>query len=161
MLSGRSQCRGEIVVKYLIPIDGSELSVRAVRYALRLATQGLRIELVLANVQEPPSTYELITLHDRQKLDELAQAAGQDMLASAVQLAQAAGVPFVATVVVGDVVALLLELCESQQCEAVLMASHGQGAVPGVWLGSTSLAMLKASSVPVTFVKPLPEPDSL
>lgn len=142
-------------MKWLIPIDGSDLSLRAVSHALRLVTQGLRLELVLANVQEPPSTYELITLHDRQKLDEITQAAGQDMLAPAVQLAQAAGVPYVATVVVGDVVPMLLELCEAHQCAAVLMGSHGKGGMSGAWLGSTSLDMLKASAVPVTFVKPL------
>ena len=68
-------------MKYLIPIDGSELSVRAVRHALRLATQGLRIELVLANVQEPATVYEMVTLHDEAALQQVAEAAGLDLMA--------------------------------------------------------------------------------
>ncbi|MGI9132565.1 MAG: universal stress protein, partial [Rhodoferax sp.] len=40
------------MMKILLPVDGSELSLEAVRFAVRLLLAGLAGEVVLANVQE-------------------------------------------------------------------------------------------------------------
>jgi len=45
------------MLKILIAVDGSELSLDAVRHALALAKEGLQIDLVLANVQESATLY--------------------------------------------------------------------------------------------------------
>lgn len=145
-------------MKLLVPIDGSDLALQALQHAIALARAGLHVELVLANVQEPASVYELVTLHDAEALAQVTQAAGEDLLAPAVQAAEAAGLPHVASVAVGDVVPMLLELLEQYGCEAVVMGSHGKGLVRSV-LGSSSHGMLERSPVPVTFVKPPPEPE--
>lgn len=146
-------------MKWLVPVDGSELSVEAVAHALRHAADGLALQLVLANVQEPATVYEMVTLHDREALEQVVQGAGRDLLAPAVALTEAAGVPFEAVVLHGDPVPTLLEVLEEHGCDAVVMGSHGHGAVERVMLGSVSQAMLEASPVPVTFVKPPPDVD--
>lgn len=148
-------------MKILVPIDGSDLAQQAVTHALRLAGQGLRAELVLANVQEPATVYELVTLHDPEALAQVAEAAGMDTMAAAAAAAQAAGVPFVQRVLSGDPVPMLLEILEEHGCEAVVMGSHGKGMVRRAWLGSVSQAMLEQSPVPVTFVKPENPDDTL
>lgn len=140
-------------MKLLIPVDGSAVSLQAVQHVLGLAEQGLRAELVLANVQEPATVYEMVTLHDREALENVADAAGRDMLAPAADAVRAAGVPFVEEVVTGDVVPMLLEVLEAHACQGVVMGSHGKGLVRA-WLGSVSLAMLEQSPVPVTVVRP-------
>jgi nucleotide-binding universal stress UspA family protein len=147
-------------MKFLIPVDGSDLSLQAVRQALAWVGQGLRAELVLVNVQEPATVYELVTLHDADALAELAQAAGADVLAPALQMVRLADVVHQTVVVSGDPVPMLLEVLEEQQCHAVVMGSHGKGAVSSALLGSVSQAMLAASPVPVVFVKPPPEPET-
>lgn len=147
-------------MKILVPIDGSDLAQQAVAHALHLAGQGLRAELVLANVQEPATVYELVTLHDPEALAQVAEAAGMDTMAAAAA-AQAAGVPFVQRVLSGDPVPMLLEILEEHGCEAVVMGSHGKGMVRRAWLGSVSQAMLEQSPVPVTFVKPETPDDTL
>ncbi|MBC7618443.1 MAG: universal stress protein, partial [Candidatus Saccharibacteria bacterium] len=58
-------------MKLLIPVDGSELSLEAVRFAVRVLLAGLRGEVVLANVQEPASLYELIVAHDPDVIDQV------------------------------------------------------------------------------------------
>lgn len=141
-------------MKLLVPIDGSALSLEALDHALQLTRQGLKATLVLGNVQEPATLYEMITLHDPEALAKLAADAGADMLAPAVAKCQAAGVPFVTEVATGDPLPMLLELREKYRCQAVLMGSHGKGLVRGSWLGSVSQAMLENCPVPVTFVKP-------
>lgn len=145
-------------MKLLVPIDGSELALQALQHAIDLARAGLDIELVLANVQEPASAYELLTLHDAEALAEVAVGAGRDLMAPAVQLADIAGLPYSETVVVGDVVPALLELLEEEGCDAVVMGSHGMGLVRSA-LGSVSRGMLEHAPVPVTFVKARPEPE--
>ncbi len=96
-------------MKILVPIDGSELALQALQHALALARAGLAVELVLANVQEPASAYEMLTLHDPEALAEVAVGAGRDLMAPAVKLADESGLPYAETVVVGDVVPALLE----------------------------------------------------
>lgn len=138
----------------LLAVDGSPLSLQAVGHALTLIQNGLKAQLVLVNVQEPASFYELVTLHDADALAQLAQDAGRDMLAPAADLLTRAGVPFVQEVRTGDPVPMLLEAMEEHRCQAVVMGSRGMGAVSSVWLGSVSREMLNQSPVPVTLVKP-------
>ena len=146
-------------MKLLIPVDGSAVSLQAVQHVLGLAEQGLRAELVLANVQEPATVYEMVTLHDREALENVADAAGRDMLAPAADAVRAAGVPFVEEVVTGDVVPMLLEVLEAHACQGVVMGSNGKGLVRA-WLGSVSQAMLEQSPVPVTVVRPAEADES-
>jgi nucleotide-binding universal stress UspA family protein len=141
-------------MKLLIPVDGSALALAAVNHAIGWIQSGLKADLLLTNVQEPASFYELVTLHDPEAIEQLADAAGQDTLAPAVALAQAAGVNFEAVVVTGDVVSMLLEVLEAEGCDGVVMGSHGNGLVARALLGSVSQAVLEKAPVPVTFVKP-------
>lgn len=143
-------------MKILVPIDGSELALQALQHVLALARAGLAVELVLANVQEPASAYEMLTLQDPEALAAVAVGAGRDLMAPALKLADAAGLPCAGTVVVGDVVPALVELLEEEGCDAVVMGSHGMGLVRSA-LGSVSRGMLEDAPVPVTFVKAPPE----
>ena len=60
-------------MKILLPIDGTELALHEVRFALRLATEGLKASFLLANVQEPASFYEIVTAHDAAVLETALQ----------------------------------------------------------------------------------------
>ena len=51
-------------MKILLPVDGSQLSLEAVRFAIRLVREGLQASFVLANVQEPATLYEVMVAHD-------------------------------------------------------------------------------------------------
>ena len=62
-------------MKILLPIDGSELSLHEVRFAIRLVREGLQAQFLLANVQEPASLYEMVTLPDPAALDDATLAA--------------------------------------------------------------------------------------
>lgn len=145
-------------MKILVPVDGSELSHDALARALDLARAGLRAELVLANVQEPASLYEMVTAPDPGTLEEVSQGAGQHVLAPAVQTAQAAGVPYEVEIASGDPARMLIEIAERHGCELVVMGARGHGAVRSALMGSVSLELVRLSPVPVMLVKH-PEPD--
>ena len=56
-------------MKILLPVDGSKASLAAVELLVRLCDEGLHADVVLANVQEPASLYELLRLHDAQAIE--------------------------------------------------------------------------------------------
>lgn len=134
-------------MKILLPVDGSEASLAAVRHALGLRAEGLQSSFVLANVQVPPSLYEIVVAHDAEVLSDVRRAAGADLLASAEALLQAAGAQWESEVVGGDPGNLLVELIENYGCDAVVMGC-GAGSP-----GTVAAALLKHSTVPVTLVK--------
>lgn len=141
------------MLKLLVAIDGSELSLDGVRHVLGLIRRGLQAEVVLANVQESATLYELVVAHDPQVLHEISQSAGTHQLASAVALLQAANVAHVAVVESGDPAHMLMDLVERYACDGVVLGARGHGNVHGVLVGSVSQHMVHNCPVPVTVVK--------
>lgn len=144
-------------MKILLPVDGSEASLDAVRHALRLIHSGLRASFVLANVQEPATLYEVVVAHDAEVIENVAAAAGAHALEAAQALVRAAGVEFESEVGTGDPGHVLVEIGENYGCELVIMGARGVGALQAALLGSVSNSVLHASSVPVMIVKQVEE----
>lgn len=140
------------LLKILIPVDGSELALEAVRHALTLVGHGLRARFVVANVQAPANLYEVVVAHDPQVIQDVSHAAGRDELRNAHDLLQAAGQSVESVVAQGDPAQELLQLIELHACQAVILSARGAGALRSVFMGSVSQAMLKDSPVPVTVV---------
>ena len=142
-------------MKILIPIDGSALSLDALRHALALIRHGLRAELVLANVQAPASLYEIVVAHDPDVIQNVSADAGAHLLEPARELCRNAGVAFDCEVVSGDTVNALCDLAEQRGCTQIIIGAHGKGALASALLGSVSHALAHVSPVPVTIVKPV------
>lgn len=140
-------------MKLLLPVDGSELSLNAVRVALQLLQRGLAADIVLANVQEPPNLYEMMTAHDPVVLERVSQAAGADVLAPAAALVMAAGGRCESEVVSGDPAHAIVDIAERYACDLIIMGARGNSALRSALLGSVSNEVLHAARVPVMIVK--------
>lgn len=140
-------------MKILLPIDGSALSLEAVRFAIRLAGDGLTTSVVLANVQEPATLYELVVAHDPQVIDQVSAAAGAHTLASAEALLTAANISFESEVASGDPAHTLIDILERYECDMVVMGASGMSSLRSALLGSVSNEVLHAAGVPVMIVK--------
>ena len=150
-------------MKILLPVDGSPLALDAVRHALGLVTQGLQASFVLANVQAPSSLYELVVVHDADRLAEVARSSAADALAPAAALLLAAGVEYEIEIATGDAAHLLIDIAEDHACDAVVMAARGASSGLAA-IGSVAQAVLARSPVPVTIVRrvePEVEPDEI
>ena len=147
-------------MKILLPVDGSEDSMAAVRLALAWRQAGLQADFVLANVQEPPNLYDVVVVHDAQALDAVRAAVGAALLAPAEALITAAGALCEIEVAGGDPGHLLVDLAENYGCDAVVMGASGKAGAATA-LGSVALALLRHSPVPVTVVRaPEADPDA-
>lgn len=141
------------MLRILIAVDGSELALDAVRHGLELVRRGgLQATLVLGHVQEEATLLELA----RQGADAVATAsveAGQHLMAPAVALVEAAGVPYETEIGLGPVAATLVDMVERCGCDALFIGARGLGGLRGALLGSVSQALVHSSPVPVTVVK--------
>lgn len=140
-------------MKILVPVDGSAPALAAVQHTLRLCAQGLRASVVLVNVQEPPTLYEVVRAHDAERINSLRQAAGADVLAEPERLLEAAGLDYESEVAGGDPAQLLLELLENYRCNAVVMGARGVGQPLASGLGSVAQDLVLRAAVPVTLLR--------
>jgi nucleotide-binding universal stress UspA family protein len=147
-------------MKILIPVDGSAASLEAVRQALRMVQDGLRASLVLANVQEPATLYEMLLAHDPEVIDKVSAEAGLNLLEPARALVREAGVEHEIEVASGDPAHTLIDILENFGCNMVVMGARGLGTLRSAMLGSVSHEVLHAAQVPVLIVKQPPPPEA-
>lgn len=140
-------------MKILLPVDGSAVSLAAVGFAIRMAQEGLQSSMVLANVQEPATLYELVVAHDQQVIEQASAAAGAHTLAAAEALLKAAGIAYECEVAMGDPAHTLIDILENFQCDLVVMGASGTSTLRSALLGSVSNEVLHAAGVPVMIVK--------
>ncbi len=140
-------------MKILLPVDGSELSLKAVQVAMSMLQQGLVADVVLANVQEPANLYEMMTAPDPEVLERVSQAAGADILASAQALLTMAKVGFESEVAGGDPAHTIVDIAERYRCDLIIMGARGTSSLRSALLGSVSNEVLHAAKMPVMIVK--------
>lgn len=140
-------------MRILIPVDGSEASLDAVHHALALRSQGLPLELVLANVQDNPHLYEVVLAPDPAVLAGASREVGEDMLLGARAVLDAADQAYSCEIATGDAGPELVDLAERLGVEAVVMGSQGHGLLGGARLGSVCQYVLLHAGVPVTIVR--------
>ena len=152
-------------MKILLPVDGSELSLHEVRFALRLVREGLQASFLLVNVQEPSTLYEIVTWPDPDLRAQGTRAAGDDALQPAVQLLRDAGVECETEVVAGDPAHAVVDLIGEHGCDMVILGTRDTGSLLSLLQGSVAQSLLHDCPVPVLLVKPpseeVPAPDSV
>lgn len=141
-------------MRILLPVDGSLLSLEAVHHVVRLVKDGLNANVVLANVQEPASLYELVLVHDAEAIDRACAQAGLHALQDALALLRAAGIECECEVAKGDPAHTLIEISERFECDMVVMGARGTSTLRSAMMGSVSNELLHSSLVPVVIVKP-------
>lgn len=142
-------------MKTLLPIDGSEGALEALRHALGLVRAGLPVSFVLANVQEPASLYEMVTAHDRDVIEEVSARAAAHSLAPAQALLSAQGIEFETEIAHGDPGQLLVEMAQELGCEAVVIGARGHDIAETGALGSVADYVVRHAPMAVTVVKRL------
>ncbi len=146
------------MTKILLPLDGSEAALDAVRHALALVRDGLQASFVLANVQEPTYFYEVVLAHDNELVERARREAGAHALSGGAALLDAAGLKWELEVALGEPGHMLIDIAERYACDAVFMGARGVGSVSNALFGSVSQWVLQHSPIPVTIVRHV-EPD--
>jgi nucleotide-binding universal stress UspA family protein len=138
----------------LVPYDGSDSAGRAVQYAAGLWRQGRAAQVHVLTVQENPVYFEGIVDGNlmMQILDSLRDSA-QRLALRAGELLAKAGAPHQLHVQIGLIGETIVEQARALGCDAIVMGTHGRGALLGLVLGSVATRVVHLSPVPVTLVK--------
>jgi nucleotide-binding universal stress UspA family protein len=140
----------------LIPVDGSDHSLRVVSHAAALK-DSLRdkLDVMLLNVQPPVPMRKLLLesgLAAVHRLEEPLKEEGMGQLARAGAALAAAGIEYHPHVEFGDPAPVIARFAGTYHCEMILMGTRGAGAIAGLCLGSVAIRAVHLSPVPVLLV---------
>jgi nucleotide-binding universal stress UspA family protein len=143
--------------KILVPVDGNELTDRAIQAAVELAQQlGAAITGFVAEpiLPAPPGPRpHAMYLEEVREHDAMTEAHAQQVLAKFEAAATAAGVAFEGYHdQVPRVDRAIIEAAESRGCDMILMVTHGRGAFGEFLFGSQTKAVLAGSKLPLLVV---------
>ena len=141
--------------RILVPTDGSDITGKAITTALGMA-KALDAQLYTISVKEP-FPYSAISEMQPTPPQEFFDA--QERIASkrvqaVVEAAQAAGVKCQAhTVEALHPWEAIIDHAKRQECDLIVMASHGRRGVSALLLGSETQKVLTHCTVPVLIVR--------
>jgi nucleotide-binding universal stress UspA family protein len=151
--AGLSNKEEMVMLRILVPIDGSPNALRALRHAVKtLNNQGGAIHLL--HVRAPYDGYGMVGAYlppSRQQRD--AMDAAKAALKPAEALLKRAGVCGSSRIVSGAVAGSIAAEVRRQRCNAIVMGSRGLGAIGSLVLGSVATEVIHLVKVPVTLVK--------
>jgi nucleotide-binding universal stress UspA family protein len=143
----------------MLPVDGSELSLKAYEECLTFAREtGARVTIlnVVAHytLRVPEAfTSDLVRQIEKQREQEYVKSA-QEKLEELRARMQSAGIQCDATVVAGDSpYEEIIAQAEQRGCDLIMMASHGRRGLDAVLLGSETVKVLTHSKIPVLVVR--------
>ncbi|MFW9615230.1 universal stress protein [Aquabacterium sp.] len=139
----------------LVPVDGSELSNKAIEHSIGLAKMlgasitGFTAEppLPVLVVEQAAVAYDVATFQDHEKRCE---AHARELLLAFAEKAKAAGVPFDGQFVITDnIQQSIVDVAAKQGCDLIVMASHGRHGLDALIHGSLTKSVLAHSQVPL------------
>lgn len=139
------------MLKVLIPVDGSENSLRTVKYVVdKAALYKDRVEIHLLNVQHPfPGTIRGV----KEQAEKYHHDEGIKALAGVRKLLDKAGIKYSYHISVGEPPEVIAHFVKDQQIDQVVMGTRGAGAVANMMMGSVATKVLHLVDVPVLLVK--------
>jgi nucleotide-binding universal stress UspA family protein len=141
--------------RILVPTDGSDVTTRAVSAAIDMARAG-NGQLFAISVKEPfpySAISEMQPVPPQEFFDAQERIAAARVKAVA-DTAQAAGIACAAhTVEAVHPWEAIIDHAKAQNCDLIIMASHGRRGVAALLLGSETQRVLIKSPIPVLVVK--------
>ena len=144
--------------KILVPTDGTELSQNAVREACGLA-RSVSAELLVLHVRSPidsPHHVEggaLSRLPQSTVMEEVEEEE-RTVLESAMRMATDAHVGAkMAFVSAYSVYETIIRVAKEEQCDLIVMSSHGRRGLAGLLVGSETQKLLTHAKIPVLVVR--------
>jgi nucleotide-binding universal stress UspA family protein len=139
------------MLKVLMPVDGSENSLRTARFVMQKAALYKEpLELHLLNVQRPfPGTVRGV----HGEAEKYHHDEGIKALAATRKLLDDGGVKYVYHISVGEAGEIIAHFVKDKQIDQVVMGTRGGGSVANMLLGSVATKVLHMVEVPVLLVK--------
>jgi nucleotide-binding universal stress UspA family protein len=141
--------------KILLPVDGSEGSLRAARHLARMAAMvpNVALEVHLANIQPAGDDWMTRRSFKAEELAKMESEWAAAALAPARDILLAAGITPIVHTAQGDVPQAIARLAGELGCDQITMGTRGLSTLGDLLMGSVATKVLHLAQVPVTFVK--------
>ncbi len=136
----------------LIPVDGSEASIRALQVGIDKAARAPGTTVHLLNVQ-PAIPASITDFVRAESVADLHREEGEKALVQARALLASTKVDHRVAIEVGPVAETIAAYAREQACDAIVMGTRGHGPVTGLLLGSVTNKVISLVEIPVTLVK--------
>lgn len=140
-------------MKILVAVDGSDISLRAVKYVIALNRELARPAKVTLLAVDPPPFPGVESRIGSKAVRQLHEESHESMLKDARRSLSRAKLELTERAEVGDIADTILKVAKKDRVDLIVLGSHGRGAVKGILLGSVSSKVIAQSDVPVTIVR--------
>ena len=141
------------MLKTLVPIDGSESALRALRHVLALRREGLIVEIHLINVQIPIASGHAKMFINTDDYNRYCQEEALALLAPARAIILDVGADYRHHIVVGHIADSIARFAGEQKVDNIVMGTRGMSAISDLVMGSVAHKVIHLAAVPVTLVK--------
>ncbi|MBS1229367.1 MAG: hypothetical protein H6R17_2644 [Proteobacteria bacterium] len=139
-------------LRLLVPINANQDSRWGIQYALRRHQKGTLLEVVLLNVGEPITQWEVLRFRTQQEIEQFQSERAQAFIEEASQLLEASNIPFRGVFKQGKLVFSILDTAEELDCDEIVLPTSK------TWLSSlfscdiVSTVVRQQRGVPVVLV---------
>lgn len=142
------------MLKVMVPVDGSEHSMNAVRFLIKkVALYRDPVEIHLINVQYPIASGNVKHFISHEAIEKFYHDSAMLALQPAENLVEQAGISCLSHAAVGEPAETIVRYARETGCQQIVMSPRGLGTVSGMLLGSVSTKVLHLSAMPVLLVK--------
>ena len=142
------------MLTFLVAIDGSGYSDSAVDYVVRRAGRCKEpVHVHLLNVQLPLSGVNVKLFIKPESVESYYRDEGMAVLEKPRGVLGSAGIRCDHHIGVGDPAQVIIDYAQANNCDEIVMGTHGRGALGGAVMGSVARNVIHQSSRPVVLVK--------
>jgi len=143
------------MLKLLVPVDGSDTSLRAVEHVIRMASLYKDLpELHVINVQPPmPFGNRVSSVVGHDTVENYHREEGLKALQGAVQKLDAAAVKYAHHIAVGEPADTIADYAAQKGVDQIVMGTRGTGATSSLFLGSVATKVVHLAKVPVLLIR--------
>lgn len=140
--------------RVLVPIDGSNCSMEAGEFAIRLA-KGYELELLALHVIDETALASLSRLARKgeEELRQELQQEGEHYLNYLAEVAEREGVEFTALIEEGTPHRVIVEIAEREGVDLILIGKVGRRGPRRILIGSVTERVIEAAGCPVLVMR--------
>ncbi len=140
-------------MKILLAIDGSGISLRAVKSLIELVRSFRdKPELHLLHVHPPVAVGLATQPISHESLERYYREEGEASLADSRQLLETAELPFASHIQIGQPAETIVRVAQELRCDVICLGSHGHSVLKSDILGSVAANVLRLAEAPVLVV---------
>jgi nucleotide-binding universal stress UspA family protein len=140
-------------MKILLAVDGSPISLQAVKFVAKLAKQLAKPPDVILFNADPPLMQAVAIKIGLQAAAKYHADNGAYAIKAARAALKRARIAFTEMLVVSEPAAAIVKTAKGERCELIVMGSHGRTALKTLLVGSVTAKVIAQGDIPVVVAR--------